>query len=139
MDELKTIAAITGDMPVIAVSGLQVWYNNLLSKTEKEIDIKDVLIMMRQNVYLDIAYNRATELLEIDPFIGELCDCELLSYISKSNLNEWNEEQLIKIKRAVDIVSENMELYNWKFDEDQFETYNVIKILKKKLCIIRSD
>lgn len=136
MDELKTISAITGDLPVVAVSGLQVWYNNLLSKTEKEIGIKDVLIMLRQNIYLDIARNRATELLEINPFIGEVCDCELLSYISRSNLKEWSDNQLIKIKCAVNFVSENMEFYDWKFDEDRFETYNVIKILLNKLQIM---
>ena len=133
MVDLRTISEITGDLPVEETSGLQVWFNKLLSKRKNEIDIKDILIMFRQNIYVYIAKEKAVEYLEINPFVGELSDCELLVHIAKMDLHDWSDIHIKKIKRAMKIVDANMDLHNWIFDEDKYEAKEAIKLLIRKL------
>lgn len=53
-----------------------------MDKSIQDITVADVLRMIRQNEFMDIAIQRAIELLKENPFIGEVYDGELIEKIS---------------------------------------------------------
>ena len=56
---------------------LQKWYNELIDKSINEINIADVLRMLRQKVFTKLAMLKAIEFLRKNIFVGELYDGEL--------------------------------------------------------------
>ena len=62
---------------------LQKWYNKLIDKSINEINIADVLRMLRQKVFIKLAMSKAIELLRENIFVGELYDGELLKKLSE--------------------------------------------------------
>lgn len=61
---------------------LQKWYNQLIDKKVSEIEVSDVLRMIRQNEFIDIAIQRAVKFLKENPFAGEMYEGELLEKMS---------------------------------------------------------
>lgn len=62
---------------------LQKWHNQLIDKTINEITITDVLRMIRQKEFLDLAMDKAMEFLQDNVFAGETYEGELLEKISE--------------------------------------------------------
>lgn len=57
---------------------LQIWYNNLLKKREDELTTFDVIRMLRQKKFVDLAVKKALEFLIYNPFAGDCFAGELL-------------------------------------------------------------
>ena len=62
---------------------LQKWYNKIIDKTIDEITIADILRMIRQKEFCDLAVEKAVEFLQDNVFAGEIYDGQLLEKISE--------------------------------------------------------
>lgn len=60
-------------------SSLEKWYSEIEQKNEKDYSVEDICCMLRQDYKTELAASIGIELLRQDPFIGSLCDGELLS------------------------------------------------------------
>ena len=110
---------------------LQKWYNQLIDKKVSEVEISDILRMIRQNEFIDIAVLKAIDYLKENPFAGDMYEGEVLeklSGISIDNLKDY-------INELKDILSKaliNNENYEWIDDEERKEFAEVIlKFLDK--------
>ena len=75
----KTIGHIYKCKPIKnAQYPLQIWYNNLLKKTEDELTTFDVIRMLRQKKFVDLAVKKTLEFLINNPFVGDCFTGELL-------------------------------------------------------------
>ncbi|MDO4504246.1 MAG: contact-dependent growth inhibition system immunity protein [Clostridia bacterium] len=83
---------------------LQIWYNQLLDKKVSEINILDVLRMIRQNRFVEIAVDKAMKYLRIDPFYGEIRDGEIIYHLAEldmSYLSKYQNELKNILKKAL--------------------------------------
>ena len=62
-------------------SPLGKWYFEMVKKNEKELTLRDISHMFRQNVYLDIAIPISYTMLLRNPFCGELYEGEILELV----------------------------------------------------------
>lgn len=111
---------------------LQKWYNGLIEKTISEIEIADVLRMIRQKQFMDIAIFKAVYYLEKNPFSGELYEGELLEKLSTVNKND-----IIKYKNEIitillDSLEKNKK-YEWLEEEEREEFKDIIDDFYMKL------
>lgn len=87
MDKIKDIYKCEKVDENVNFSSLVKWYNNVIEKTYNELDIDDVLRMLRQNLFVDMAVKKSLVMLNNDIFIGEYYDGELLEHILKTDKN----------------------------------------------------
>ncbi|MGN0506214.1 MAG: contact-dependent growth inhibition system immunity protein [Lachnospiraceae bacterium] len=110
---------------------LQRWYNKLIDKTINEITIADVLRMMRQKEFLDLAMAKAMEFLRDNVFAGETYEGELLEKISEMNtsfLSSYSDKLETILKNALDVK----EMHEWSYDGEKEEFEEMINSLLKK-------
>lgn len=62
---------------------LQKWYNQVIDKNVFEISVADVLRMMRQNEFMELAISKAIFFLRDNPFEGEMYEGELINNFSE--------------------------------------------------------
>ena len=72
---------------------LQIWYNQLLDKKISEINILDVLRMIRQNRFIEIAIDKCMEYLRLDPFDGELYDGQVIEHLAELDMSYLSKYQ----------------------------------------------
>lgn len=99
---------------------LQEWYNQLIDKKVSEIEVLDVLRMIRQNEFIDIAIPKAVEFLMINPFAGEMYEGELLEKISKleeSVLIQYIQE----LREVLEGALINNKTYEWMDEEERID------------------
>lgn len=95
---------------------LQKWYNHLIDKKVSEIEVSDVLRMIRQNVFIDIAIQKAVNFLKENPFAGEMYEGELLEKMSKlerSALKQYIQE----LKEVLGVALINNKTHEWMEEE----------------------
>lgn len=110
---------------------LQKWYNNLIDKNIDDLSIADVLKMIRQKVFMDIAISKSIEFLKRDPFAGELYEGQLLekiSQISDSEINKYHNE----LQQIVSIGLVQNEKYDWITEDEREEFRKVLNICNRK-------
>ena len=66
-------------------TSLEIWFNKVIYKNIEQITVSDVLRMIRQQLFLEIALEKAIEFLKNDPLIGEYYAGELISHLLKIN------------------------------------------------------
>lgn len=111
---------------------LQKWYNKLLNKRISELEVSDILRMIRQNEFIDIAISKAVDFLKKDPFIGDMYEGELLEKLSSvdiEKLTEYTNEIKDILANAI-IRNRN---YEWLSDEERAEFSEVIAKFLDKL------
>ncbi|MDD3393473.1 MAG: contact-dependent growth inhibition system immunity protein [Anaerotignum sp.] len=111
---------------------LQKWYNQLIDKKVSEIEISDVLRMIRQNEFIDIAIPKAVEFLKINPFVGEMYEGELLEKVSKlekSVLIQYIQE----LRKVLESAFINNKTYEWMDEDERIDFEKVIDIFLKKI------
>lgn len=110
---------------------LQKWYNQLIDKTMNELTIADVLRMMRQELFVDLAMERAMVFLEDDVFAGEAYDGQLLegiSRISTSYLAPYSDRLNALLKIALD----RSELHEWSYEGEREEFEQIVDSVSKR-------
>lgn len=111
---------------------LQKWYNQLIDKTKNELTIADVLRMMRQELFVDLAMERAMVFLEDDIFTGEAYEGQLLeglSRISTSYLTPYSDRLNALLKIALD----KSELHEWSYEGEREEFEQIVDSVSKKI------
>ena len=111
---------------------LQKWYNNLIDKTIDEITIADVLRMIRQKEFIDVAMSKAIEFLKENIFAGEGYDGELLEKLSKTEisfLKSCSEDLKLILANA---LKKNVS-HEWSYDGEENEFKEIVELMLKKL------
>ncbi len=86
MEDIRKVKEIYDCVPIISdeeLYPLQKWYNQLIDKTIHEITVADVLQMIRQKQFINLAMAKAIEFLKENVFVGELYDGEIFEKISE--------------------------------------------------------
>ena len=111
---------------------LQKWYNQLIDKTLSEITVADVLRMIRQKQFINLAMSKAIKFLQDDVFIGESYDGEMLEKISEmdsSFLMSYTEDLKSITKNAL----EKSVIHEWSYDGEKDEFKEIVNVIAKKL------
>ncbi len=110
---------------------IQKWYNRIIDKTTDEITIADILRMIRQKEFCDLAVEKAVEFLRDNVFAGETYDGELLEKISEMSapfLTKYANELKYILKDAMG--KSEMHQWSWEGEREEFKTM-VNTVLKK--------
>lgn len=111
---------------------LQKWYNELIEKKVSELEVSDVLRMIRQNVFLDIAISKSVEFLMENPFAGELYEGELLEKLSDVDISILMND----MKEVRGILSDALiknKSYEWLNEEERKEFEEVVLKFSDKI------
>lgn len=105
------------------------WHNEVINRTVGELTHADVARMLRQGMYIDVAMDKAIEMLKEDPYAGELYTGELLASLLEVN------KEILKIRRQeLDmIISEAKRDLNsvpWGYPEEKDEYVDLLKQLE---------
>lgn len=111
---------------------LQKWYNQLIDKRISEIEISDILRMIRQNEFVDIAVSKSINYLKENPFVGDMYEGELLEKLSGINIDSLKDyiDEIKDILSKALICNEN---YEWLDDEERKEFAEVISSFLNKI------
>lgn len=135
MEDTRKIKEIYDCVAIISekeLYPLQKWYNQLIDKKPSEIIVADVLRMIRQKQFIDLAMSKAINFLQEDVFTGETYDGEMLEKISEmdsSFLMSYADDLLNIIKNALDKSA----MHEWSYDGEEDEFKNIVSIIAKKL------
>ena len=111
---------------------LQKWYNQLIEKTIAEITVTDVLRMIRQKEFTNLAMSKAISFLQEDVFAGESYEGELLEKVS-----EMDSSFLIPyaddLKNIINNALVKSETRDWTYDGEEEEFKDMIDALSTKV------
>ena len=111
---------------------LQKWYNQLIEKTIAEITVADVLRMVRQKEFINLAMSKAISFLQEDVFAGESYEGELLEKVS-----EMDSSFLISyaddLKNIINNALVKSETRDWTYDGEEEEFKDMIDALSTKV------
>ena len=111
---------------------LQKWYNQLIEKTIAEITVEDVLRMIRQKEFTNLAVSKAINFLKEDVFVGELYEGELLEKVS-----EMDSSFLISyaddLKNIINNALVKSETRDWIYAGEEEEFKDMIDALSTKV------
>lgn len=111
---------------------LQKWYNQLIDKTISEINIADVLRMIRQKEMIDLAISKAMDFLRNDVFAGETYEGELLEKLSEvedASLLPYFDE----LKEILSHTLEEERKHEWLCDEEKEEFEKIVSCISNKI------
>lgn len=108
---------------------LQKWYNQLIDKKYYEIDLKDVLKMIRQNEFIDLAVLKAICYLKENPFIGELYEGELIECLLKVDRSKIK-PYIAELNNILSVALELNKNYEWLIEEERLEFEETINLIK---------
>ncbi|MDO4305148.1 MAG: contact-dependent growth inhibition system immunity protein [Bacillota bacterium] len=111
---------------------LQKWYNQLIEKTIDEITVSDVLRMIRQKEFMNLAMSKAINFLQEDIFVGESYEGELfekLSEMDSSVLISYADDLKNIIKNAL----VKSEIHDWSYNGEEEEFKDLINSLSQKV------
>lgn len=114
-------------------TGLINWYNNVIDKTYDELDVADVAKMYRQGLMLDIAVERAIDLVLENPYDGEYNDGGLMELIATIDLNQVNCEKTAQLKSMIEKVSGEYKMFDWCTDDDMNNFKRNIDLLRTRI------
>lgn len=105
--------------------------NAILGKTPDELTSDDVCVLIRQEMFLDIAIPKAIKMIKEDHSVGDNYDYCMLINLSKieASLSDYKEQfsELIGILRA------DLSKTEFDFEEDKNECFEAISRLEAKL------
>lgn len=114
------------------LSPLEKWYNSLIEKSSDEIDMTDLLRMLRQGVLLELAIPKVLELLADNPFVGVSYEGELLwhlHYVSSYYLEQY----YTTVVKILSIAEAGIPELYWLPTEDSNELRELILELREKV------
>ena len=111
---------------------MQKWYNQLIEKTIAEITVADVLRMVRQKEFTNLAMSKAINFLQEDVFVGESYEGELFEKVS-----EMDSSFLISyaddLKNIINNALVKSKTRDWTYDGEEEEFKDMIDTLSKKV------
>lgn len=117
---------LTGEDPLV------IWYNHVINKTVAELTVADVARCIRQELFVEKAYEVLLAYLLHNPYEGDVYEGELMD-----KAVEVDEDLIIKykttiseiIKRAESFINEN----EWICEEDKAEYMESVNKLHQKI------
>lgn len=114
-----------------ANSGLVLWYNKLLTKTVDELTEIDIARMIRQDIAVEFAIGKATQLIDEKEVLDELYEGELIEAIQKALERTGSTTQVGKSIKS-DRISFYTDRIIWKLHSNKlshpqlllFDSYN---------------
>ncbi|MEY8268973.1 contact-dependent growth inhibition system immunity protein [Lachnospiraceae bacterium 64-25] len=111
---------------------LQKWYNRLIDKKIDEITVADILRMIRQKEFMNLAMSKAINFLQENVFVGESYEGELFEKIS-----EMDSSFLISyaddLKEIIKSALVKSEIHDWSYEGEEEEFKDLIDSLSKKV------
>ena len=101
-----------------STSSLAQWYNEIIKKDITQITSFDVIRMLRQKVFIEVAVEKAIDYLNENPFEGDFFEGELLKLLlsmEKKYIDEKKEDILLIINNA----KKRIENHQWLFEDDK--------------------
>lgn len=114
-------------------TGLTIWYNKVINKTYDQLDVTDVAKMYRQELLLDVAIERAIDLVLTNPYDGEYNDGGLMEFIATIDLNRVNCEKIAQLKLVIEKVSSEYTMFDWCTDEEMTNFKSNIDLLRTRI------
>ena len=111
---------------------LQKWYNKIIDKTIDEITIADILRMIRQKEFCDLAVEKAVEFLQDNVFAGEIYDGQLLEKISEMS-DPFLTKYSNKLKYILKDAMGKSETHEWSYEGEREENKNMVNSILKKI------
>ena len=111
---------------------LQKWYNQLIEKRIGEITVADVLRMIRQKEFMNLAISKAIFFLQEDVFVGELYEGELFEKISEID-SSFLVSHVIDLKKIIKNALEKSVVHDWTYDGEEEQFKGLIDTLFQKV------
>ena len=111
---------------------LQKWYNLLIEKTIGEITVADVLRMIRQKEFTNLAMSKAINFLQEDVFVGESYEGELFektAEMDSSFLIPYADD----LKNIIENALVKSKIHDWSYDGEKEEFIDLIDSLSQKV------
>lgn len=111
---------------------LEIWYNEMINKSESELSLLDINRMFRQNVLVELALDKAIIILLKDPFAGESTNGDVLEnmlVINKDLLKTRTDD----LKKVIIKADNNKNNVAWWYPEEKDEYFELIDQLKKAI------
>ncbi len=114
------------------LSSLDIWYNQVIDKDYKDVNVGDILIMFRQNIFIDFAMRKTISMLCLNPLEGEMYEGELLETIVHGKFKQYlaYRKELIQIISGAEQIVPN---YQWLSMKEKNEYVESIEQLKEEL------
>lgn len=108
------------------------WFNTIMEKTKDQLTVSDVSRMLRQKICSKVAIKKAIEILDEDPFAGEMFEGQLMY-----NLYDGKEKYLKLFYSQVEPVLEKAGLmaksHQWSSEEEKNEYMDVLAKFERKI------
>lgn len=105
--------------------------NHILNKMPDELDVHDVCVLIRQEMFLDTSLPKAIEMVSKDPSVGDNYDYCLLYNLAHMECPMTEFKQLVSsLIDNLEAKSKNME---FELDSDREDYLESIKLLKDKI------
>ena len=105
--------------------------NRVLMKTPNELDVSDVCMLLRQEMFLDIVIPKALKLIETESSIGDYYDYQMLvnlADVSRKNLLQYRKE----LKKLVEFLSKEFPNTIFEIESDKTDYQaSMTKIVEK--------
>lgn len=111
---------------------LQKWYNQLIDKQINEITVPDVIRMIRQEEFVDLAISKAVDFLKENVFIGEAYDGQIIEKISGVDIF-FLTPYLDDFKNILKTALEKSAIHEWSYDGEKEEFEEMVSSLLRKL------
>ena len=108
------------------------WFNTIMEKTKDQLDVTDVSRMLRQRICSRVAIKRAIEMLNDDPFIGEMFEGQLMCnlYMGKEKYLRLFYHQMMPVLEKAALMAKSHE---GRSDEEKNEYMDIIAKFAKKI------
>ena len=120
--EIYNCEKIEGNDPLVQ------WYNAVIEKRVDELTISDVARCIRQNIFIESAYEVLLAYLLQNPYEGDVYEGELMDKAGKVDKNI-----IIKYKETIleiiNIAQEFIKTYDWICEEDKEEYTDAVNRL----------
>ena len=106
---------------------LDEWFNALINKKITNLNINDLCRMIKQDIFIEVAIDRAFEFLKLNPLEGDVYDGQLLEVLFSVDVEKTSEHKE-RLKEILMDVKGNVEIENFISAED----FNEFKKLVEK-------
>lgn len=128
----KKIKDIYHCEPLDGYDPLVIWHNQVIEKSIDELTIADAARCIRQDLFIDKAYEALLAYLLHDPYAGDMYKGELMD-----KAGEVNDDMIRKHKKTIEEIVKNaeqlVETYDWITDEDKIDFSESVHRLKETL------
>lgn len=129
----KKIKEIYGCKKIVGDDKLVIWHNQVIEKKLEELTISDVARCIRQNLFLESAYDMLLVYLLHNPYVGDVYEGEFMDKAC-----EIKYEYVVDHKEILlEIVKKShafIDTYDWQCEEDKEEfaiaVENLMKLIK---------